>query len=431
MEPGRWTKALNRVCIALAWMLIAADILLASVYLVTYQITAARLLEVMIVIAVVLLGGVRERIRPSTWKVMIWAYALIAYKLLLDLTLHSDGSLESVGTFLIDIFIVSMLPMFEMIGERRINVPKTILIVIVPMCLLGAMQYYNHHYELWRMVPTNGLIIFERRTFDYLNATNRIVGTYRIAIGFSLVLGVAGIILWAKGMVQKQLFRRIAAMTCIAGIFILIVYSQTRSAIYGLPLAIFATYVLAGRLSSKQIALVSAFAIMGVLGFSSFQMAVTKYSKRSVFGMDANTYYKITSNLYGVYAALHENPLFGVQVNRDLDKTGENTRDIQLVRKGRQELGDILNLGNEYRLTATNHNLIAYYLKYYGFIGFVMLIGLMVSMYSKARRKTNTNERYAVMGTFVYFLQFSLLHNTQILEFLPLWLMLSHGDENA
>ena len=181
----------------------------------------------------------------------------------------------------------------------------------------------------------------------------------------------------------------------------------------------------------KQVILLIGASMMTV-GFAGFLSIVTVYSKRSEIKLDANTYYKITANLYGTYAALKQSPLFGVALPRGDDQSfAIQKQSKRLIEEGRRELGPVVKHDKILRLQATNHNLFAFYLRHYGLVGFTLLVLMLFRIYKKIIAKQELQDRYMLLGVFVFFLQYSLLHNTQIFETLIIWILLSHGQENA
>lgn len=414
---------------------IFSDIALSSVYLITYAITLERIFSVLTVASLVLSAKMIRPLRPSTRKVMAVAGSVILFKFIVDSTIHLQDLLDPFKLSLIEIFTVLLLPLVEWSKIPMRQVRTAFFFAAGAAMFFGFLQTFGIDITLKEMIPTNQIFIFEKQRFDYLEHTGRIVGTYTTGVSFSLMLGTLFFVLMGLLRRQADILRFfIKNSMVVAGlviIFFLILHTQTRSAIYGVPLALMVGYFLSSRrfLRKTVIAFVSlAFAISL---FGVFQALVIGVSERAAFGMDANTYYKVTSNIYGAYAALSHDPLFGVPVNRRLDRGEGTSDDMALVKEGRQLLGDIIETDEEYRLAATNHNQFAYFLKYYGLVGFFMFLWLLFVIFKKISQKANVSERFVLMSIFIFHVQFSMLHNNQLLQTLLVWIFLGLGDEDG
>lgn len=416
----------------LARSIIFSDIVLSTLYIVTYKVTFPRLFGAILIALVLIIGFGKFRISKTTRSVMVWALALVTYKFLLDFTLHYTVGVDAVTQLLKELVVILMLPVFDRIGSNRIGIVRTVMVSAIPALILGMMQIMTPSFNVPELLPTNSLLITESITASYIHAESRIVGTYSIAIGYAILLAILCVIAWAYGLVDAGTQKRVIALMFIALCFVLMIFTQTRSAIYGVLPAMLVAYFLENPKSlKKNILLIAGVGIL-IAGFAGFQTFVTKYSERSEIVMDANTYYKLTANLYGTYAALHRNPLFGVPLPKSDDfGLAAKQQAEELIEEGRRALGQVVENKHNLKLKATNHNLFAFYLRHYGLIGFVLLMVVLVKIYKKILAKQQIRDRYMLLGVFVFFLQYSLLHNTQIFEYLLIWVLLAHGDEHV
>ncbi|MEW8308759.1 MAG: hypothetical protein AB2652_06050 [Candidatus Thiodiazotropha endolucinida] len=424
---------MNSLPSRLVQLTIFANIALAAVYLYSYVVTPERILAVATVISLILFVNKVRPISRQTKKVLIVGFSLILFKYLVDSTIHIQNIFDPIKIALIEIFALVYLPIVEWNKISNKVVYNTILISAIPGIIFGVIQALGANITIKSIVPNNPIVIFEKERFDYFEHTGRIVGTFTTGVLFSLLLGTLFIILmarlWEGPNYLRNYIKKILFTTILLLLFFLILYTQTRSAIYGLPASVILGYYLSSRHFVKKTFIVLLAGAIGVFSFGTFQMLVTGVSQRSTLGIDANTYYKLTSNIYGVYAALARDPLFGVPVNRRLDRGEGSDDDMKLVEEGRRKLGKIITTGESYQLTATNHNQIAYYIKYYGLIGFSLFILLLYVVFKKIKQKEDSATRFILMCVFVYHIQFSLLHNNQLLETLLFWILLGLGDE--
>jgi len=365
---------------------------------------------------------------------MKWSLVLVLYKFILDSTFHFNHDFEQTNILFKELFAILLLPAFE-VTESSKHAIRAILTCSIPAILLGILQINNPYINLDNLIPNNSIFFTEKITASYLMAENRIVGTFNIAIGFALFTGILCIICWSKYFMNENMPKRVFASISFLMLSFLIIFTQTRSAIYGVIPSIILAYILSGENVLKKVAIASAISVLFLLMFGSIQTFVLRQSERSALKLDANTYYKITANIYGTYGALSENFFFGIKKSRSLQDSKEQylkdyRRDLELIKKGKSELGNILKIKDSFKLAQTHHNLYAFYLRYYGTIGFFLLMIVLIKIYKKILAKKNVTDRYMLFGVFIFILQYALLHNNKLLEFPLFWILLSYGEEN-
>ena len=413
--------------------IIFSTINLNNIYILSNAVNFVRILSFVIILYFLIVKFRQVKIIPSTAKLLLWALILIVYKLILDSTLHFNHNTEALTTFLKGSFVVLLLPVFEEMNKER-NLIKTIIICSIPAIILGVLQINNPNINLDNLLPANKIIYTPKITDSYLHAESRIVGTYDVAIGFALFLGIICIILWSKFIMTKRSGRILFGIAMFFGIHFLIIFTQTRSAIYGVIPSILLAYVVSGEKLVKKMVIASMISILLLFVFGYLYCFVLDYSKRSTLEVDANTYYKITANVYGTYGALSKNPLFGVSksaLRRDSPEQFriDYKRDMELIKEGERNLGNLFEFKNKYKLTQTYHNLYAFYLRHYGLVGFFLFVMMLIAIYKKIKLKKDKTDRYMLLGIFCFTLQYALLHNTKILSLPIFWILLSIGKE--
>ena len=347
--------------------------------------------------------------------------------------IQHEGTLTPITELIKELLVILMLPVMERIGQDRINIPRTLLLATIPAMIFGAVQIYFPLFNIPALIPSNPIFLTVDITSSYLQNTGRIVGTYSITIGFAFLLGVIFILLWAKGVLVSK-SRAIVSGAFALLVFILIMLTQTRSAIYGLFPAIGLAYFILVPSTVKRVTVLVSAILIATFGLAAIETYVTKYVERAELDLDPNTYHKITANIYSVYAALSHNPLIGVPVIRSLDShTTRNSqnynRALSLVREGHRELGAIFPKQKRYQLLPTEHNLFGFYLKYYGLIGFFLLLWVLYRFFRKCISKEHVLDRYFLTAVFFYYLQYAMLHNTSFLTNLILWTLVASGAE--
>jgi hypothetical protein len=419
----------------LIFALIFSIINLNNVYILSYKVNCVRILSVLLVfIALARYMPIRSLSR-YTRSVVKWAFILVSFKLFLYLTLHFDNDLEPLFTYFKELFVILLLPAFEYVGFKSIE--KTILICAIPAILLGLVQIVDPTVSLDTLLPANPLVFTERITEHYLQAERRISGTFNIAIGYALLLGMLCMVVGAQFMRPNKILKPFWGIVFL-GLHSMVIFTQTRSAIYGIIPAVILAYLLSGERMLKRAFVTSIITVVCIVLFGSFTALVMQYSNRSALKMDANTYYKITANVYGVYGALADNPFFGIRKSASLHDSREKymrdqKRDLELLKKARKDLGgDFLDSGEfNHPLIQTHHNLYAYYLRYYGLIGFGFFSMMVLVIFRKVICKKEIRHRFVLLSVFFFILQYALLHNTTILGTPLFWVLLANGEENA
>ena len=414
----------------LARLLIFSYLGFASMGIFSLKFTLARIIEVLLVVLAVFLSSRLGPVRQTTINLMKWAIALILVKFIIDNTVHIGVTLsrfmETFFYLLRESFVVLMLPVFEKIDYKRIRLVETTVIASVPAIVLGYLQIRNPTINLPSLLSGFGMLVFpsiETHLFD----SNRMIGTFDLAIGLALLLGMLCVIAWTRGFIGGSFKRKIMSLAFFLVCYVLIIFTQTRSAIYGVFPSLLVAYLLRGGKLVRKLAVVGIAGVIALSAFSAFEAFVVKYSARSRMQVDANTYYKITANVYGTYAALAANPLFGI--SRETGE-GEGKKEFkEMVKKGRRELGEIVKAPGDRRLEATDHNLFAYYARFYGLVGFCLLCVVIFKMLKKISMKQDPGTRFMLYGLLVFFLQYSLLHNNGLLQAVLLWCFLAYGTE--
>lgn len=419
--------------IALARGVLYSEILLTTLYIVSFKLTFVRLIGVSLIMFVMIFNAsAMGKIKQSTKVLMRWAFALVSLRFLVDSTIHYTDIYEPLNHFLRQSVVIMMLPVFEKLTADRVNPIRTIFIAAIPACLLGFLQLVDPGFTIPEMLPNNSILITEGITQSYIRAESRIVGPFSIAIGFAMFLGILAMMVWSRGLMGKMAFKPLSLLVLIL-VAILIVATQTRSAIYGIFPALIAAYLMS---DTKRVGrwIVAAVGVgVLVIGYSGYEAFIVKQSSRSALNMDANTYYKLTANLYGTYAALKRDPLFGVATFYSDGSFASEARthraQKELIKEGYTHLGIDVPGKGQFGLVATNHNMLAYYLRHYGLVGFSILLVMLWKMHRKIANKIEIRDRFMLYGVLFYFLQYSLLHNSEILETLLIWALLSVGRE--
>lgn len=221
----------------LARALLFSEILLSSIYIISFKVNFVRVIAASILILVFVLGVGNKKLKPSTRSLIIWALTFVFFKYIVDSVFHSVDPFDALIQLIKEMVIILLLPAFERIGSANIKPVKMIVIAGIPACLLGLLQIYSPIFTIDELIPPNSIFLTEGITASYIRAENRIVGPYTLAIGFALFLGFLFMQLLAYGFNKNNKVKFILTIGYSLIVIALVIATQTRSAIYGLPLA--------------------------------------------------------------------------------------------------------------------------------------------------------------------------------------------------
>ncbi len=197
-------------------------------------------------------------------------------------------------------------------------------------------------------------------------------------------------------------------------LYIIGIFTYTRSFIWGIfPSIIISYFIIYGFIRPKYF-LTSIF-LAGTF-FAIFTIVLIPYLQkthyRSGIFWDRNTGSKLSSNYYCIVGTLKKDPLFGIE--RSEYKQIAHTAML----KSRV---DIL---SGYSVQETFHNQIARYFILYGIFGLLLFSIFVLNIFRVIFSIDNRDLKFVTLALFIYFLQYSLMHNTLIvIEILTLLLI--------
>jgi hypothetical protein len=153
------------------------------------------------------------------------------------------------------------------------------------------------------------------------------------------------------------------------------------------------------------------FLVFIVLNIFLVLPTIKPINKRASMVFDSNTSLKTVATIYGTIGALYLSPVIGIPREDNLKaiKTGAEITKLRLFPK--QSLVD------------TNHNQFAYYLKYYGLVGFSIFVLLNLNLIKIWFNFFNRDNHlgYIVFTNYFYLMQFSLFHNNFLFTDFVFW----------
>ncbi len=389
-----------------------------SVYLINPKLNIYRIFGTILIVYFLLNISIKKdlNLKNTTNKIVFWAFWLIIYEFFLNIFLHHQPVSEAIFQFLKEFFVILLLIIFEYLRLNYEEKYKQIIVAsIIPM-LIGFLEMLKRITlsDLLSFIP---FIYGPELTKEYLRTTGRITGGYGISIGFALFIGIVFILAFVQLLKTKKRYYLLFLIVS----FILILYTQTRSAIYGLIPSIVLAYFIVSKIDFKRVLVVLITTLILLFIFNITELWITSTIPRAKLQLEGNTYIKITSNIYGSYASLKESPFIGIPYYKH----------YYYIYKGASELGEFIYTSKKYSLEATNHNLFGYYIKFYGLIGFFLLLNIVIKIFHKINLKKDLYIKLFLLSSFIYFLQYSMLHNNRLLLFPLLWVIIAFGEEKA
>lgn len=354
----------------------------------------------------------------STTEIFKWAFILICYRLFIDLTFHFENFIDPVNTFLKQMLCVLLFIVYEQLSikSKKNHIEKIIIISSAIPVVMGIIQIYDHSFVLPNIIkiPLVGFNV-GRGTLEYLSRTNRIVGTYSIAIGFVLLIGY----LFSFSAFELLKGKRLRPILFILILTILLLNTQTRSGIYGILPSLFISFIFVSKksLNLKRMAQYLVLIILILISFTIVQNKLNRVFHRTKIEIGINTATKLSSNIYSCYAVLAKSPLIGISPSQQRNA----------VFYGYYKLGKFFKA--PYEIVVTHHNLFARYFRYYGIIGLSLLIILIKKLIEKITCQSDIYIKYKLFGIIIFFFLYSMMHNNELLISPLIWIILAMANE--
>jgi hypothetical protein len=368
----------------------------------------------------------RIQLDPLTVKVIAVALIFSSYMLLVDA--YQNDLIQGVKDLLNRLAVFLVLPASEIMGftdKRRLR--RILLLSLVPM-LFGTLQIFDSSLNvpaLWPDLPLFHASGLDTSTStgaegvaNYIEYTGRVVGTGNIAIGLGLLLGIVFVLAALHTSGGRRVFL-LAWTLCV------LYFTFTRSAVWGITIPILVMMFWNYRLPQRRgrlIGILAGLALIagGVVGVVWLSASMSVHASRLLVALDANTLVKLASAYGGIVDTLHVSPLVGIP---------QSDAYMSFVRAFASLPESLFPAQLTLNSTVTNHNQFIYYLRYYGLIGLALVTYLHWLVWKKINAKADPRMRLTLAAIFLYFVQYSLLHNVFLTSYTMIWLLLAVGAQ--
>lgn len=242
----------------------------------------------------------------------------------------------------------------------------------------------------------------------------RVSGATASSIELACILGFSFLLLFYTKVDEKILSSK-EKKFYIALIIVLIFLTQTRSLIFSLPIVIFLTSFFLNKKTIKTYATII-FAVSFTVGTFYLLLPILVEMFPRLFlstNEDGSIVHRLQGNVFGVIGVYYTSFWTGVPFDEI----------FQAVRLGYTKIG--LFIGTYFIPESTDHNQIAYFFKYYGFIGLSMFIYIFYKLILWAKSNDDSSIRKTLFASIIFYLMYTLSHNNNILMDYYFWIFMS------
>lgn len=353
-------------------------------------------------------------IKIENKKVIFWAIILLVYIFMRDSI--RDNVVDAIINFMACLNVISALAVYEY-NPKPFNLFKVLNIIFSISVIFGILQIFGVNHNIGSLIPSIGFI----KSQNYINiqtesGTLRISGALFSIIGFSEYLGIFIILNYYYSIITNENIKyKYIRYVYIIILFICLFFTQTRSAIWGLlPTMLLARIMI---LPNKRKEIIKSIIILVILfGAITIFENIIKVKWHRVFNVndDISVYSRIQSNYYGIIGTLKSNPIFGVSKEKNLE-----------LIENYSFQSDKLIIGETNVASGTSHNQLAYYFRYYGFIGLALILLLYYNIYNKIKATKYIYIKLLFITIILFDLQYNLAHNGKLINNSLVFIILS------
>lgn len=351
-------------------------------------------------------------ISQRTLRVVGWAFALLFYVFVVDAARGNANA--AARNFLPGLMIPLLLIVFE---YRREEYPllRVLQAVFLVSAMFGVMQILGVSGNLTTFFPGFWILKSDQIVVGSSLQGLRITGATTNTIGFALNLGI--FIVLAYSSFRESVNWKTGAW--LALLSSLVMFTQTRSLIYGLVPSVVLVSVLFSKQRVKKV--LTSLAVMVVLigALAIGASAIERSFPRLYDPFDLTVVQRVQTNVYAAIGVWGVSPVFGVP------RDSVESVVFAGLSAGRLPIGDVL------IVNTTNHNQLGFYFRYYGLIGIFMLLGLYRAAFKKIDASINPRVRLMLLSILVFEAQYSMLHNNKLVNSPLMWILLAIAGATA
>jgi len=399
---------------------IACVLLFPSYYIISphYRITVFSIALLVFVYLffnkhILLTKSIRLPISKDTKHVIVVAVIFLLYMIISDIL--KMESLELLNDFLVNIFIIAVLPIFED-NDGKYNLLKVYILIFSFSMFFAIIQIFGLRENMGSLFHGIGIIKSDQMIQMESTGGIRISGAEFSVIGFAEHLAMLIILSYFMFIERKSVFLLIMIGISIIALF----FTQVRAAIYSIGPAIIISQFVFGKKKVKESCKISMMILCIMIGFLLLETTIKAnfpYFSRKFVSSDTH---RFKVNYYISKGIWSESPIFGISRG---EGWGMLSKYAPKLGKGR------FSRYREYNATPTHHNQIGYYFRYYGLVGICLLIMLYITIFKKIMHSSSAINKMLLFSIFVFDFQYSMAHNNKVINNVILWIILSLASE--
>lgn len=242
----------------------------------------------------------------------------------------------------------------------------------------------------------------------------RVSGATASSIELACILGFSFLLLFYTKVDEKILSDK-ERKFYISLIIILIFLTQTRSLIFSLPIVIFLTSFFLNKKTIKTYAKI-VFTLSFSVGTLYLLLPILMEMFPRLFlstAEDGSIVHRLQGNVFGITGVYYTSFWTGVAFDEI----------FQAVKLGYNKIG--LFTGTYFIQESTDHNQVAYFFKYYGFIGFSIFIFIFYKLIIWAKSNNDTSIKKTLFASIIFYLLYTFSHNNSIIMDYYFWIFMS------
>lgn len=342
----------------------------------------------------------------NTRDVLLVAITLLIYVYISDVI--KNDPIEAANVFYPNLLIPFMLLIFEY-KQESFNLYKVLYATFGISIVFAVLQILGMRDNLSTLVTQIGFMKSDQMISIVSPQGLRVSGAAYSIVGFAEYLGILIIITYFR-FIDK---RNIAMLIGLAAMIIILFFTQTRSAIYGLVPSILVVHLLFERKNVRGIVQIFGFFAIILFVISIFANTIEEKFYRVTTPFDATVIERLQTNYYAVLGVWREAPLFGIPKEMAWEVISSTAAQEKRV------------FDRVLRITTTQHIQILYYFRYYGLIGVGLLIILYYTVFKKILDTTSAITKMTLLSIFIFDFQYSFGHNNRLINNILLWILLS------
>lgn len=368
---------------------------------------------------------------------------ILNYSLVIISILYSKKSNKTIQTIQILLFILIFYIFIINIIQNNLTMAFSMLTTTLPIPFIFSLFYrvpYNNqiiffyvkfyliYNAIFAFIQTAGISITAGSLLSKIPGIGvtrgfvedlqyqglRVSGATASSIELACILGFSFLLLFYTKVDEKILSPK-EKKFYIALIIVLIFLTQTRSLIFSLPIVIFLTSFFLNKKTIKTYTTIGLAVSLSIGIFYLLLPILIEIFPRLFLSAneDGSIVHRLQANVFGIIGVYYTSFWTGIPLDEIL----------QAIRIGHNHIGTFI--GTYFIQENTDHNQIAYFFKYYGFIGLSIFIYIFYKLILWSKSNYDPSIKKTLFASIIFYLMYTLSHNNHILMDYYFWIFMS------